>query len=107
MDHKSAAMTVRYTGKLPLAQIQADFSKRKGPRIVVLENKENEGRLPYSRRIGAGEGNRTLTYSLGSYRSTTELLPLGWNKLENSTRLAARARIVRSVALSSDVLIST
>ena len=42
---------------------------------------------------GAGEGNRTLTYSLGSYRSTTELLPLGWNKLENSTRLVARARM--------------
>jgi hypothetical protein len=46
--------------------------------------------------IGAGEGNRTLTYSLGSYRSTTELLPLGGHKLENSTRLAARARIARS-----------
>jgi len=42
MGHKSAAMTVRYTGKLLLAQIQADFSKRNGPGIVVLENKENE-----------------------------------------------------------------
>jgi hypothetical protein len=50
---------------------------------------------------GAGEGNRTLTYSLGSYRSTTELLPLISNKLENSTALAAHASSASAVHILS------
>lgn len=33
-------------------------------------------RNPQGTGIGAGEGNRTLTSSLGSSRSATELLPL-------------------------------
>jgi integrase len=41
MGHSSSAMTARYSGTIPLAQIQADFSRRNGPRIVVSENKEN------------------------------------------------------------------
>jgi integrase len=42
MGHSSHAMTVRYTGKIPLEQVQAAFSVQSGPRIVVSENKENE-----------------------------------------------------------------
>lgn len=42
MGHASAAMTARYTGEIPLVQIQAAFSARNGPKIVVSENKENE-----------------------------------------------------------------
>jgi integrase len=42
MGHSSETMTRRYTGKIPLEQIQADFSRRNGPRIVLLENKENK-----------------------------------------------------------------
>jgi hypothetical protein len=42
MGHSSEAMTRRYTGRLSLAQIQADFARRNGPQIVVLENMENE-----------------------------------------------------------------
>jgi integrase len=41
MGHSSAAMTALYSKQITLAQIQADFSRRNGPRIVVLENKEN------------------------------------------------------------------
>jgi integrase len=42
MGHASASMTARYTGEVPLAQVEAAFSARNGPQIVVLENKENE-----------------------------------------------------------------
>jgi hypothetical protein len=35
-------MTALYTGKIPLAQILEAFSSMKGPKIDVLENKENE-----------------------------------------------------------------
>jgi integrase len=41
MGHSSSAMTARYSGEIPVEQIQADFSRRNGPRIVVSENKEN------------------------------------------------------------------
>jgi integrase len=41
MGHSSAAMTVRYSGEIPLAEVQAAFSRLNGPRIVVSENKEN------------------------------------------------------------------
>jgi integrase len=41
MGHSSSSMTERYTGLLPLADIQAAFSRLNGPRIVVSENKEN------------------------------------------------------------------
>jgi len=47
MGHSSAAMTARYTGEIPLRDVQAAFQKvqnnsRSGNRIVVLENMENE-----------------------------------------------------------------
>jgi hypothetical protein len=42
MGHSSAAMTVRYTGEIPVAQIEAAFSRRNGNKIDVLENMENE-----------------------------------------------------------------
>jgi hypothetical protein len=42
MGHSSPAMTDLYSGELSLAQICADFARRNGPQIVVLENKENE-----------------------------------------------------------------
>jgi integrase len=42
MGHASAGMTARYTGEIPLAQVQAAFSARFGPKIVVSENKKNE-----------------------------------------------------------------
>jgi integrase len=42
MGHTSATMTALYTGKIPLAQIRDAFSSMKGPKIDVLENKENE-----------------------------------------------------------------
>jgi integrase len=41
MGHSSAAMTARYTGEIPLAQVKAAFSRLIGNRIVVSENKEN------------------------------------------------------------------
>jgi Phage integrase family len=41
MGHPSSAMTARYTGQLPLAYVQADFSRRNGPKSVQSENKEN------------------------------------------------------------------
>jgi integrase len=41
MGHSSAAMTARYTGEIPIESIRADFSRRIGPKIVVMENKEN------------------------------------------------------------------
>ena len=47
MGHSSAAMTARYTGEIPLQDVQAAFSKVQsnsqfGKGIVVLENMENE-----------------------------------------------------------------
>ena len=39
MGHSSAKMTARYSGRLPIEAIQADFSRRNGPQIVVSENK--------------------------------------------------------------------
>jgi hypothetical protein len=42
MGHSSAAMTARYTGEIPLEQVQAAFSSKFGNEIVVLENMENE-----------------------------------------------------------------
>jgi integrase len=42
MGHSSAAMTMRYSGEVSLAQIEADFARRNGPKIVVMENRENE-----------------------------------------------------------------
>jgi integrase len=39
MGHSSSAMTARYSGRLPIEAIQADFSRRNGPQIVVSENK--------------------------------------------------------------------
>lgn len=41
--------------------------------------------------IGAGEGNRTLTSSLGSSRSATELLPLRVERNQSSTGFEVRA----------------
>ena len=41
MGHSSAAMTARYSGEIPLAQVQAAFSALNGNKIVVLENTEN------------------------------------------------------------------
>jgi integrase len=41
MGHSSAAMTALYSKRISIEQIKADFSRRNGPRIVVLENKEN------------------------------------------------------------------
>jgi site-specific recombinase XerD len=41
MGHTSAAMTARYTGEIPFAQVQAAFSVMNGNRIDVLENTEN------------------------------------------------------------------
>jgi integrase len=41
MGHSSSAMTVRYSGEIPLAEVQAAFTRLNGPRIVVSENKEN------------------------------------------------------------------
>jgi integrase len=40
MGHSSSAMTARYTGEIPIEQVRAAFSN--GPKIVVLENTENE-----------------------------------------------------------------
>jgi integrase len=42
MGHSSHAMTVRYTGEIPLEQVRASFSSLNGNKIVVLENMENE-----------------------------------------------------------------
>jgi len=42
MGHSSSAMTARYTGQISIQQIRADFSKKFGSKIVVLENMENE-----------------------------------------------------------------
>jgi integrase len=42
MGHSSAAMTVRYTGEIPVDQIRAAFSRQNGNKIVVLEKMENE-----------------------------------------------------------------
>ena len=42
MGHSSNAMTVRYTGEIPLEQVRASFSASNGKKIVVLENRENE-----------------------------------------------------------------
>jgi len=42
MGHSSAAMTALYTGEIPLDKIQSEFSSKFGPKIVVLENMENE-----------------------------------------------------------------
>jgi integrase len=42
MGHSSATMTALYTGEIPLAQVQAAFSKMNGNKIDVLENVENE-----------------------------------------------------------------
>ena len=41
MGHSSPAMTDLYSGPLSQVQIRADFSRRNGPKIVVMENKEN------------------------------------------------------------------
>lgn len=41
MGHSSAAMTARYTGEIPLAQVKAAFSVMNGNKIDVLENTEN------------------------------------------------------------------
>lgn len=41
MGHSSAAMTARYSGEIPIESIRADFVRRNGPKIVVMENKEN------------------------------------------------------------------
>ena len=40
MGHSSPAMTDLYSGELSLTQIRADFARRNGPKIVVMENKE-------------------------------------------------------------------
>ncbi len=40
MGHTFAAMTRLYTGEIPLAQIEAEFSSKFGSKIDVLENKE-------------------------------------------------------------------
>ncbi|MGC2091449.1 MAG: site-specific integrase [Candidatus Acidiferrales bacterium] len=40
MGHSSHAMTVRYTGEIPLEQVKLSFGN--GKKIVVLENMENE-----------------------------------------------------------------
>ena len=42
MGHTSSAMTARYTGKIPLEQVRAEFSCKFGNKIDVLENMENE-----------------------------------------------------------------
>jgi hypothetical protein len=40
--HSTAAMTARYTGEIPLAQVRAAFSIGNGNKIDVLENVEND-----------------------------------------------------------------
>jgi hypothetical protein len=40
MSHSSHAMTVRYTGEIPLGTVKLSFGI--GNKIVVLENMENE-----------------------------------------------------------------
>ena len=42
MGHSSHAMTVRYTGQIPLSRVREAFSITNGREIVVLENMENE-----------------------------------------------------------------
>jgi hypothetical protein len=42
MGHSTAAMTARYTGEIPLAQVRAAFSIGNGNKIDVLENMEND-----------------------------------------------------------------
>jgi len=42
MGHTSSTMTALYTGEIPIAQVQAEFSSKFGNEIVVLENMENE-----------------------------------------------------------------
>jgi integrase len=39
MGHSSSAMTALYSGRIPIEAIQADFSRRNGPRIVVSEKR--------------------------------------------------------------------
>jgi hypothetical protein len=41
MGHTSSAMMATYIGQLPPAYVQADFSRRNGPKSVKSENKEN------------------------------------------------------------------
>ena len=41
LGHSSVSMTARYTGKVSSVNIKAEFARLNGPRIVVLENKEN------------------------------------------------------------------
>ena len=86
-------MTPTFPGRMALL---VDFGENQAGCLTLVE-------------YGAGEGNRTLTYSLGSYRSTTELLPLRlakslWrakycfpyglasDEFQNSTALHWRAR---------------
>jgi len=42
MGHTSARMTTLYSGKIPLGQVRAAFSKKAGTKIDVMENMENE-----------------------------------------------------------------
>jgi len=42
MGHSSAVMTARYTGEIPIAQVQVAFSNMNANKIDVLENMENE-----------------------------------------------------------------
>jgi len=42
MGHSTAAMTALYTGELPLEDVAAEFSRKFGSKIDVLENMENE-----------------------------------------------------------------
>jgi integrase len=38
MSHTSAAMTARYTGQIPMAQVEVAFPDANDPRIIVMEN---------------------------------------------------------------------
>jgi integrase len=42
MGHTTAAMTMLYSGEIPNADVAAEFSKKFGTKIVVLENMENK-----------------------------------------------------------------
>jgi hypothetical protein len=42
MGHSLWTMTARCSGEVPIEDVRADFFKKFGDKIVVLENMENE-----------------------------------------------------------------
>ena len=51
MGHSSESMTRHYTGQVPLAQIEAAFSREQDPKIVLSENKANDDALAPIREV--------------------------------------------------------